>query len=238
MKIVLLVILLISASPAWAVVAVDTTVTSSCVNCASDSFSHTVAGANRGMICTAHYTAADAGRSISAYTYNTIALTIIDSAVVALEGHALEMWQLIAPATGAHSAAVTITGGNANLVSTCTSVTGADQVTLIGTPASSTDTNTTATQNVTVPTGGLAIDAYHVAGNCPAPSGTEGAGQTEIFDLCDGDSSVAAYGSTSDTAGVNAMSYSWVVNGRVASMAVPINPVAAATAKPKVIFID
>jgi hypothetical protein len=219
-------LVLLFSSDAIAVVAHSSTATHAGTGVTELSFNCTTAGSNRGVIGTAHYTAADAGRSITTFVFNSVGLTLIDTEMAPIDGYAVEMWKTTTqPAATTATAVATLTGGSADMVATCTSYTGVNTTNLVGTSASSsTVTDTTLTQDVTVAADGAAQDAYiHSFGTF---GGTAGGGQSEIFDL--NVANIAAYGSVSTTSGTNTMSYSWTDSVRAASIAVPINATAAA----------
>jgi hypothetical protein len=228
LRLIIILLSLLIGSPAFGAAAHDATSTSSCTGCSSDSWTHTPVGSSDlGLIGSVHL--ANSSETVSSFTHNSLALSIVGSPVVSPgSSFSIEVWKRAAPSSGAQTCAYTATGAT-NIVGTCTTITGAHQSGLVGTEATSSVTDTSTTQDVTVPANGLALDFYSVTnsgGNCPGPSGTAGAGQTELFDLCS--DNIAAYGSYSTGSGTNTMSYSWAVVANAASMAVPINEAAAA----------
>jgi len=125
-----LVLLLFLALPARAQIAFDATANSSGVDgtdVTSVTFPHTVVSNTNGIIVVpcAVTDAVEADRNISTITYNGVGLSLIGKGVV--DTIHVEMWRLVAPATGANNVVVTA-GGTADFIA-CGSVSliGVDQ---------------------------------------------------------------------------------------------------------------
>jgi hypothetical protein len=223
----LILLLLLMASPAWGAVARDsgsTDSTSVGTGVASLSWSHTVtAGSNLMIACDAahHFNA------VTGITYNSQALTLLDSETPAGE-LVVEVWRRVNPSTGANTAEITFSG-NVNAVGACRSFSGVNQSSPFGTAVADSNTGGVAlSATITIPTGGLGYDAgaQRTGGTCTGVTAT-GSNQTERYDLCDGGASddVGGFGSTNTSTGSSAQSYTLTAgDGYVALVAAPINP--------------
>lgn len=90
-------------------IALDATSSISAPGGSSSSFSHTCSGSNRILIVGVSIAQTGNTVSVTGITYNGVALTKIDREAT-LTSRATELWYLIAPATGAHSISVTLSG--------------------------------------------------------------------------------------------------------------------------------
>ncbi len=94
---------------------------------ATNTFSHTVSGADRLLLVSV--IAADTA-GISGVAYNAVPMTRV--AEIDSYGRQIELWKLVAPASGAHNVVVTMASGQES-VATAASFTGVDQSVPLGT---------------------------------------------------------------------------------------------------------
>lgn len=214
--------------PAFAAVAVDANSESGCTNCISDSWLHTVTGANTVLVCSSATTDT---RSISSFTHNSLVLTQHATATAGGSGSLiLEMWRRIAPTAGTQTVAITLSGTAAAHAAGCTSFTGAHQVNPLGTALNDGGTNdlTISPPTVTVPSNGLAYDAVFFAfgdDGCATP--TPGGSQTLQFDVCgNGGANASMILGTSTRVTTGTMSWSNLAAAYERQIAVPINEAA------------
>lgn len=107
------------------------------------SWSHTCTGNARVLVVSVELFSV--AQTVTGITYNGVALTLLGAQTTVSSVGRMEMWGLIAPATGAHSIAVTLSGSIASC-GTAVSLTGINQTGLgdtetVGTFASAQDTN-------------------------------------------------------------------------------------------------
>ena len=95
---------------AFAAVALDSAGSGATGGSTPLSYSHTVSGSNTILICSAAYAPGGGGVSISGITFNSVALTSLSSQISDAIFAKTEMWYLLNPATGAHTATATFTG--------------------------------------------------------------------------------------------------------------------------------
>jgi len=222
--------ILLCLSNAWGAVAVDTTSTGTVSSNSVVTWSHTVSGANTLLICSAHISS---GGAVSAFTFNSVALTAKATRASSASNYLVEMWFLIAPASGTHTVSLTLASGADNLVGGCTSFTGADQTTPLG--SASTNTNNddleTSPPSIVVPSSGLGYDVAffgNSSGDC-SQTRTPGGSQTKRFDDCVGSVAFHSIGVSSTISTSTTMSWTNLSGGVEAQIAVPINPVGAVT---------
>ncbi len=142
------------------------------------SWSHTVAsGANRILLVFFYYWR-NGGQTISGITYNSVALTKLDSQ---LNGDAqqriLEIWYLLNPDTGTHTIAATGTGSAASKQGGALSLLGVLQSAPTSFKTSGDSNNCSV--NVTGATGDLFVDGWGKSGT--NASTTPGTGQTKFI---------------------------------------------------------
>lgn len=214
----------------------------------SRTFSHTVDASADALVIsvTMGYedSAADEPGSV-AFTYGGEALTQIagwarnpTSACVA------GLWLLLGPTTGANDLVCTWAGtsGGAKLITfVCQDFSGVHQSSAIGTAATATGTDNTATVNVSSAEGEMVVDAISATNASGAPPTTApGADQTEntTGPGRSAESNLGNEGSLSYEAGAATVTMSWtisdVTNERWAIAAVPLKPAATASALPLV----
>jgi hypothetical protein len=206
-----------SAAPIFDAVSTDTSATGSC------SFSHTVAVQSDRVLYVAVNVDTNTDVSASA-TYNSVAMSL----VVALSAQQyLAVFQLVAPATGTNTVAVTYTGSIGG-VCHARSYYGVDQSTPTGSPVTSeAATGTTVSNDVASATGNLVVDFVGINNNTAAQV-TEGAGQTERgLAEADGPATTTLSGSDEAGAATVTMSWSWVTTHRNAHIAFSLNAVGA-----------
>lgn len=146
-------------------------------------FSHTTTTNSNRVIFVAVYYPAPIASYVTAVTYNGVSLTKIDSAQAnpgVGTGRAVDLWYLIAPATGAHNVVITTSSANSNLIGVATTFSGVSQTTAIGTSAK--NTSTSATSLAATTTGSTSNDIVLGVGHTRS-SGTSGvgAGQTKQY---------------------------------------------------------
>ena len=122
------------------------------------------------------YDTGASGRTVSAVTYNGVALTKLNSITAAVESSTQdgELWYLIAPATGSHTIAVTLTGSVSHSASSAMSYTGVDQSSPID--SSNTGQNNSGTATFTLSTTVAKSNCWLVGGVMARDSGPPAAG--------------------------------------------------------------
>jgi hypothetical protein len=182
------------------------------------SWSHTCAGTNRlVLVGVALGKNSDIGMSMSV-TYGGTAMTSLGLVHTNNStGGFVQLWRLIAPAVGAATVAITAAGGTPNsLAGGSISLTGVDQITPTGTPA--TAFGTSATPSVAVPgttAGNMVVDAA-ACGSAMTSSaqtnrwlknadGSTGAGEGAGSTAAAGGSVTMSYTVTSDWWGIVAV---------------------------------
>ena len=167
-KLLLTILFCLFYSNAQGAIAVDATAEKDYeATAASTSWSHTCTGSN--LILVVHMGTYDANigeRTVSSITYDSVALTLAETADVG-SGERCETWYLINPSTGANTIAVTMGGTCTVIWGSSISFTGADQSTQpdasnSGTPTAvdpGTLTITTANDNAYVTSVGQTVSA-------------------------------------------------------------------------------
>ena len=167
---------LLAATNGWAAVAFDAATSSDCASCTSLSWSHTTStGSDR--LLTVGTQISGAGRTLTSVTYNSVSLSTKCSEVNT-NGNEYRPYisELVAPATGSNTVAITVSGSALDLIGGAVTWTGAHQTTPTGTCASATGTSTTPSVAPTVASDEIAIDSLIIASyNAP----TVGSGQTQ-----------------------------------------------------------
>jgi hypothetical protein len=127
-------------------------------------FLHTCSGSNRFL--TVGIGINGTTTSVASMTYAGVAMTLISRAVGT--AFATELWGLVNPATGANNVAITMSGAGGTQAG-AVSFNNVDQTTPLGTNGTNFGTGTSATSApLTVPTGGMLVDAA-VMGNAGTP---------------------------------------------------------------------
>lgn len=163
------------------------------------SWSHTCSGSERLLTVGVSMTAGPMP-TVDSVTYNGVALTRIGTATNGGGWAKVELWRLIAPATGAHTVAVTLSGAG-DLAAGAISFTGAHQTTPAGTFASAQGTSATPSVNVSGAAGDIVIDCLMVdQGTAPTVDASQVQRWTHNW---------AANGSGSTEAGAATVTMSW-----------------------------
>lgn len=159
------------------------------------SWSHTCSGTQRALVVAVGMLAP--GQTVTGITYNGVALTLVNTESLGGVGR-LEFWQLLAPATGAHTIAVTLSGSVVS-ASAAVSATGVGD---IGNFAAEHATNGVAADDATVDVTTLADNAL-VIGAVVTTDGsvTVGAGQTSRANVTGAAGSIVASTEPVPTAG-------------------------------------
>lgn len=222
MRYLILLLTLLFASPAWGAATYDAASSSSCAApCSSLSWSHTNTGSSLALYCAVSWYNS-ATSSVSGITYNAVTMGASVGNDVN-SGRKVEVFRLVAPATGANTVAITMSANSEGIVGGCISAAGVDQVTPHGTIVTNNTVATSISATITIPTNGLGID-FGVASFDTCPTlGTKGANQTERYELCDSANNVGGYGSTNVTTGSQAMSWTGFTTANLALVAIPIN---------------
>lgn len=145
----------------------------------SGNFSHSCSGSNRVLYVFFHYWMSDSSREVSSVTYNGVALTRVAKSARSSDNDGMEIWRLVAPATGANNVAYSVSGaGTVNGRVTAISVTDAHQ-TIPESTTPTTGTGQSTSPSINVATGGttdlvidgIALDATGVTLTMVAQSG-------------------------------------------------------------------
>lgn len=212
---------------AWGAVAFDTS--ASATESGQDtsiSVSISTSGANRLIDCAVHFTAA--ANTITGITHNGVALTQSAVGKITTNDYSVDVFRLVAPATGSQTVTATVSASGSNKILTCVAFTGADQTTPHGTGASYSGTGDPMTATITIPAGGMGV--LFCTNNEEGGTFTPGGSQTEPFaDLQDTDGNIRAMASYTSSTGSVAMTFSNGTGNYGACIALPINPAAAAT---------
>lgn len=211
-------------------------------------WSHTVSGANTLLICTAHVSSGGAVTATTGFTFNgnNMLFKAKRDNGAGTPTEYTEIWYQIAPAAGTHTVSLSLNAGANNVVGGCTSFTGVDQTTPLGTAVSnSSDGGIEATPwAITVPTNGMGYGVVTLGGSTAAcPSATpNSSGMSAGYDACVGGS--ANYNATGASATrTTTGNFSWIQEpGAYASaVAVPISPSVGGggggTRKPKIVTV-
>jgi hypothetical protein len=172
--------------------------------------SHTTSGTNRLMLVGVSIAKQSGGApSVSSITYNGVNLSFVGSQANSDSLGRVEIWRLVAPATGANNVVVTLGAApDAQTVGVMT-FTGVHQSTPLGTFASATGDSTSASVTVTSAAGELVFDTLVVESSSDKAL-APGAGQTERWDLFQ---TVKNNGGGSTEAGAASVTMSWSWSG-------------------------
>jgi hypothetical protein len=177
----------------------------------------------------------DNGDVVSASSWNSVALTKIDSQINGINGYAT-MWYLLAPATGAHTFSITLDGSSHRCGFDLLYLSGAHQSTPFGTVSKTSGSSTSMSLTITDgAVGDMVIDLgfLHQAAGAPSPSVT--GGQTSDMSGAGGGGSTAStdpYLVGSHVAGAASVTpgWSWTGSFAFAYMAIDVKAAAAAGA--------
>lgn len=121
-------------------------------------FSHTCSGSNRILfVNTGCHTSI---ATITGVTYNGVAMTSVHAPITSPDNFYMQLWYLLAPATGANNIVVTASAAD-GIVGEAASYTGAAQTTLDATSIATLQPGTSFTQNITT----VADNCWIVWGN-------------------------------------------------------------------------
>lgn len=220
---------LLAAAPAQAAVAYVTQVTATETGQdGSISLSIDVgSGANRLLACGAHFNAGDTN-SITGITHNGVPLTQSLVGKITTSTYSIDVWYLVAPASGSQTVQATINTTGSNKTLGCIALTGVDQSSPLGTGASFSASTNPMTATITVPANGVGLAFATNGDEATCGSFTADGSSTERYDLCDTDANFAAMASTKETAETAAMTFSNVAEDFGAMIALPVNPAGAA----------
>lgn len=196
-------------------------------------FSHTTSGANRVMVAGIAYYHPIA--TITAVTYNGVALTAIPSASADSGDYHVRLYALIAPATGSNTVSVSVSASVYELGAGVVTVTGAHQTSPTGTPVSATGNDMTPTVDALANSDELVMDTLSII-----HSGTlsVGAGQTSQWNTTVGGFFKYAGSTEAGAGGTTTMSWANTSSQPWALVAVPVKPVAAGGGSAVPVFIN
>ncbi|MDQ2977360.1 MAG: right-handed parallel beta-helix repeat-containing protein, partial [Acidobacteriota bacterium] len=227
----LLVVVFVSgAHEVRAQIAVDSVsgVTGPSSNQTTQTWSHTVgAGSNRILIVGVSFK--NGAANVNSITYGGTALVSIGSRTDAGTNTKIEIWKLVAPASGTANIVVTLSAAK-RIVAGSVSFTGVDQTTPNGAFASNVGSNNTPTVNVASAVGELVIDTLATQGD--ASPATVSVGQTQRWNRTTGandGNEVLGGGSTKPGAATVTMSWTlgqgqaWSI-GAIALKPAPLGP--------------
>lgn len=128
-------------------------------------WSHTFSGDNRLAVISIGYGAG--AEYASGVTINGVACTLVDRRSSVANGRIMEIWQLVAPASGAQDVVASFTSTNIRPVATCLSFAGVDQTTPLGTIQfeEGNGSNPTITDDVSSGSGEIVLDHVIVSYN-------------------------------------------------------------------------
>jgi hypothetical protein len=148
--------------------------------------------------------------TISSVTYNSVALTEVDTVSDGSNNSNVSMWELINPATGSsHDATVTFGVAPNEITLIVSSYCGVHQTTPLGTAATGVDVTSTATVTVASAADELVTDAVFLWG--PNGSLTVDGSQTQRGNI--NDPSTEKWAGGSDKAGAASVVMSWTLTG-------------------------
>lgn len=219
-----------------AAITFDTSGNSGCNNCTTHSITITVAsGSNRGMF--ALFSGRACGTdTVSGVTWNTTETFSLTKQQIEGSGAVVtEIWELVAPTTGSHTATITLTGSCSRSIAYVGSYAGVDQTNPTeGTPCGDNGTATSASCSVTSLTNNSwPIDVVgHRFNELHTPGGT----QVEREDQTQSNNFGAAYSDDVDAvSGSHTMSWNWSTSALYAHAAAVIKPASAAARRLMVI---
>ena len=212
-----------------AIDAVSTGVTTA----SSLTISHTTSGTNRLMLVGVSIVRESTGApTVSSITYNGVGLSLVGAQATSDSEGRIEIWRLVAPATGANNVVVNLSAVPQSATVGVMTFTGVHQTTPLGTFAPALGESTSASVAVTSAAGELVFDTLVLQKTADVDF-VPGAGQTERWDLFQGPGSANGGGSTEAGAASVTMSWSWSGTDKWAIGGVSIKPApGGATAAP------
>jgi hypothetical protein len=167
---------------------------------------------------------ADSAAVPTGVTYNGVAMTKIGEVAYG-SNHAISVWELVAPAAGAHTVAPTFTDFNIEAL-VAVSLSGVHQTTPHGTVVTASNANTTPSVTVSSATGELVVDFVAVKQNSTATA-TVGSGQTQRANLATTVNPVIdVRGLVSTEAGAASVTMDWTLSASESwkAVGVPVKP--------------
>lgn len=223
--------LLLVCSPAFGAVAVDATSTGQTTS-ANVTVSHTTSGAGRLMLVGVSITKEAGGApSVSATSnYNGTTLTFVGALSTPDDKGRVEVWRLLAPATGTHDLTINLSATPDGATVGVMTFTGVDQATPLGAFASAQNDSGTASVNVNSAVGELIFAALVVEGGGDIDL-VPGAGQTERWDLWQAGTATTNGGGSTKAGAAGAVPMTWAFSSdKWAIGGVSIKPGATFTA--------
>lgn len=223
-------LIIVRAASAFGAVAYDTTVTQDARTDATHvGLSIAASGSNRLLVCGVHM---QSGYTVTGVTHNSVSLTQSAIGKITASTYSVDVWYLVAPATGSQTVTATATGANDFLALGCITLTGVDQGSPLGTGASFSAATDPSTANITIPAngGGVCFNTNNDQAN--AGSYTADASSTKRYDFADNGGNAAMIASTRLTSGAATMTISNPATEYSAMICLPINTAAVATRRP------
>lgn len=188
-------------------------------------WSHTCSSTDRFLLIgVSYYTAA---ATISALTYNGVALTVVPSSTVTIGQYTSTLYSLIAPDSGSNTVSITFTATVYDFGAGAIAFSGAHQTTPLGTAATASNTSTTPSVNVTAASGELVIDTLTIVHTGTL---TVGADQTQRWNGVSSIGHIKYASSSEDGVATTTMSWSNSTSQAWALSSVAVKPVASAAA--------
>ncbi|MBK7238075.1 MAG: tandem-95 repeat protein [Sterolibacteriaceae bacterium] len=191
--------------------AVDASSSGSTPNATSVTVSHTTSGSNRLMLV--GISLEPENESVTSVTYNGVNLTLVGREDNPAGKSRVEIWQLVAPATGTHDVVVNLTAGsNKGVIVGVTTFTGVNQINPTLDFSSASGNSTAASTTLASATNDLVFGVVH---SYKGTSVAQGGGQTEYWDI----SANNANGGGTIKAGAASVTSSWTVRNDLWSVA-------------------
>lgn len=172
------------------------------------SWNHTCSGSNRLLVVGAAIGASDDTGITATATYNGTSMT--SAGLVhsnnSTDGY-VQIFYLAAPATGANTVAITITGGSVDIEAGSISFTGTDQSTPLANTTTNAGSGTTASVSITNSSGNMVIDA-----SCCGSGYTTGTNQTMRWLNSLNSNTAAGSGAQSTSASTGSVTMSYSIN--------------------------
>lgn len=193
----------------------------------TSTWNHTCSGSDRCLIVgVSHFSGAP--RTISSVTYNGVAMTSLGKNDGNSGVASVELFKLVAPATGSNAILVTFSAA-ALMIGGGVSFTGADQTTPTGSAVSANDgggTASPATVNVSSAADEIVVDTVIVTDGAAAVTVTVGGGQDQRWNLTES-AAVMGGGSTEVGSATTTMSWTWTGAQAWSIIAVAVKPASA-----------
>jgi len=203
MKIFILLLLLLTRV-AFGAIALDTAASNGSAGASPITWTHTVSGSN--TILFVGLSMRDRTTTISAVTFNSVAMTFLDSSIQSGQAHQSHLYYLTNPDAGAHTISIS-TSSSITRTGCSISFTGVNQSAPLGTQQKNSGDFTTTTVDVSSAAGELVMDFIGVGG-VTGLALTQGGGQTKQVEQAQGTTETGSI-STEAGAGTVTMSWSW-----------------------------